>query len=189
MSFDFKALLGKALPVLAGCLTGPFGGLASEATKVLCETLGLEPTPENAQKAAEQIAAGQLTGEQLLKLKDAENQFKLQMEEAGFKHQEALAVTEASTYDSARKREVDAKDKWTPGVLAYIIVVAFVGVIVLIFSGHASVIKDPTCSAIVSSLITYVSLKADKVYTYYFGGMKEANEMLFNSTPIDNKNK
>ena len=70
MSFDWKGTIGSITPWIAGTLGGPAAGFA---VKALCAATGMEPSLENAQKAAEQAAAGKLTGDQFLALKQAED--------------------------------------------------------------------------------------------------------------------
>ena len=65
MSFDWKGTVGKVAPILAGILGTPAAGVAVSG---LCSVLGLEPSPENAEKAATAIAAVQLNGDKLFQL-------------------------------------------------------------------------------------------------------------------------
>ena len=67
-TFDWKGTIGKVAPWIATALGGPAAGLAIDA---VCKAAGLAPSLENAQKAAEMAAAGSLTGEQLLALRQS----------------------------------------------------------------------------------------------------------------------
>ena len=80
----FKNFLAQLVPTIAAAAGGP---LAGSAAKMVEGALGIkiEPTQEGIEKAV----AG-ATPDQLLALKQADQQFALQMAELGFKDEEAL---------------------------------------------------------------------------------------------------
>ena len=125
MSFDWKGTLGKVAPWIATALGGPAAGLAIDA---VCKAAGLAPSLENAQKAAEMAAAGSLTGEQFLALRQSEDSFKLRMTEMGYKQITDLEEIAFKDRDSARQREIKTGDSWTPRILAAFVVLAWMGV-------------------------------------------------------------
>ncbi|MBI3130511.1 MAG: hypothetical protein HYZ13_04065 [Acidobacteria bacterium] len=122
-SFDWKGALGKVAPWLATTLGGPGAGLAVEA---LCRATGLEPSPENARKAAEMAAAGSLTGEQFLALQKAEAEHMERMQAMGYKQLADLEEIAFRDRDSARNREIQVRDH-TNQILAYAITAGFFG--------------------------------------------------------------
>ncbi len=124
-TFDWKTTIGKVAPWLATALGGPAAGLAIGA---LCKVAGLEPSLENAQKAALQAAEGSLTGEQFLALRQSEAAFKLHMAELGYKQIADLEEISFKDRDSARNREIQTKDM-TPRILAYGVTVGFFGLL------------------------------------------------------------
>lgn len=115
---DFKKILGTIAPTLATALLGPVGGLAVE---VLGNALGIDqPTQEKIQDA---FKSGQLTGEQIVAVKQAETAFMIRCKELDIDLQKIAA----GDRDSARKRETETQD-WTPKILAFVIVVTWGGV-------------------------------------------------------------
>ena len=123
--FDWKGTVGKVAPVLAGILGSPAAGVAVSG---LCKLLGLEPTPENAEKAAEQIAMGQLTGEQLIQLKKVEADSILALKKAGLDYDIQTEQIVMADRASARNRQIQLRDT-TPTVLAYLITAGFFGIL------------------------------------------------------------
>lgn len=161
MAFDWKGAIGKVAPWLAGALGGPAAGLAVSA---LCKATGLEPTLENAQKAAEMAAAGSLTGDQFIALKKAEQDFQLQMQEQGFKSLEALEEIGFKDRDSARNREIKTGD-WTPRLLALGITVGFFGLLTFLL------IKEPPTGSrdILNIMLGALGTAWISITGYYFG--------------------
>ena len=194
---NWKEAIGGIAPALAGTLgtiigTPAIGTLAYGAINKLCSACGMEPTPENAQSIAQLASDGKLTGDQIVALKLADiAHIEAVQKEADqveqLKAQNAVQAMQiaANDRDSARKMATNTKD-WMPKVLAALIVAGFLVSIFMVLTGHATVLKDPTCAALTASLFTYLSTKSDKVYNYYFGGLEDAakTEMLFNSQPI-----
>lgn len=124
-TFDWKGTIGKVAPWIATALGGPAAGLAIDA---VCKAAGLAPSLENAQKAAEMAAAGSLTGEQFLALRQSEDAFKLKMQEMGYKLVTDLEEIAFKDRDSARQREIKTGDM-TPKILAFGVTVGFFGLL------------------------------------------------------------
>lgn len=122
MSFDWKGTIGKVAPWLAGTFGSPAAGIAVGA---LCKVVGLEPTLENAQKAAEMAAAGTMTGEQFLALQVAEQSHREKMMGMGYENLQALEEIAFKDRDSARNREIKTGDSWTPRILAALVILAW----------------------------------------------------------------
>ena len=113
MGFDWKSTLGAIAPILGTAIGGPFGALAGKA---LGDALGVD----GADEAAVSEALRRATPEQLLAIKQADHQFKLDMAKLGFKPEE-LALEDRK---SARAREIALNDP-TVGRLAWTIIVGF----------------------------------------------------------------
>lgn len=101
-------------PVLAGALPPPFNAMAAIAVKA---ALGLST---DAKEKEVERALASASPETLLKLKEAENAFLLEMEKLDVD----LERIHAGDRDSARKREAETKDK-TPLILAMLITAGF----------------------------------------------------------------
>lgn len=177
MSFDIKKIIGTAAPWLATALGGP---LAGQAVSAIAGAMGLKPDSkmEDIQKA---LQAGQLTGDQLVALKQAEQQFQLAMQQAGFADTEHLASIAEQDRDSARQREAKVQD-WTPRVLAYLIVGSFISMVVTVLYGWSKI-----DSALAGTLVGYLSAKCEQVIAYYFGssaGSDRKTDLLAQASPI-----
>ena len=118
MDFDWKKTLGTIAPTIATALGGPLAGLAVQAIGGI---FGLGDSP--AEEELAQAVKG-ATPEQYLALKKAEQDFLVRLEELGVER-EKLA---AGDRDSARKREMEVKDR-TPGLLAVLLTVGFFGLL------------------------------------------------------------
>lgn len=159
--------LKNIAPTVATALGGPLAGLAVEAVG---SALGWsEPTKD---KVEGLLKNSQLSGEQLLAIKQAEMNLKLKEEELGFK----FAELDIRDRDSARQRESNVRDA-TNRRLAYAVVGAFLGMVTVTLFGWAKV-----DSVLAGTLIGYLSAKAEQILAYYFGstvGSAEKTAMLF----------
>jgi hypothetical protein len=153
---DWKALIQTVAPWIGTALGGPLGGMAVSAVG---DALGLSDKTEAGIKAA---LAG-ASPEQMLALKQADQAFALKMQELGFENEQKIAELAMQDRDSARKREAAVQD-WTPRVLAYALVGAFIAVIVGVLAGWGK-----ADSVLAGTLIGYLSAKAEQVVAYYFG--------------------
>lgn len=149
-------VLKTVAPWIGTALGGPLGGIAVEA---IANVFGLSDKTEASLKNAISGA----TPEQLLALKQADQDFAIQMRQLGINEIKDLESLAAADRDSARKREISVGD-WTPRILAYIIITGFLGALTAVLSG-----KTPVDSVLAGTLIGYISAKAELVLTYYFG--------------------
>ena len=109
-------LVRTVAPTIASAVGGPLAGMA---TRTISEALLGKPDGSE-QELAE--AAAKATPEQLLALKQAENDFAIKMRELDI-DLERIANEDRN---SARNREVATKD-WTPRILAGLITVGYFG--------------------------------------------------------------
>lgn len=123
---DWKVVLGAVAPALATALGGPLAGVAVQA--IGAALLGSKDvSAEEVEKAI--AVAGP---DALIELKKADLQFKRDMAQLGVDY-ERLAMEDR---DSARRREVQSGDLWTPRLLAGGVTVGFFGVLVwLLWAG------------------------------------------------------
>lgn len=153
-------------PVLAGVLPPPFNVLAGVAVKA---ALGLDAKATEKQLEQAMVNA---TPEQLLALKTAENAFLLDMEKLGVD----LEKIAAGDRDSARKREVDTKDK-TPIILALLITMGFFGILAYMLMYGLN--KDASDALLI--MLGSLGTAWGSVVAYYFGstsGSARKTEML-----------
>jgi hypothetical protein len=176
MNMDF---LAKLAPTVFSALLGPLGGVAASA---LGDLLGVSDATQV--KIEDAIRAGQLTPEQLSKIKELELKYQADEQERGFRYAELAFKTEelaVTDRDGARKRESDVKDN-TNRILAYTIVGSFIAVVGATLMGYAKIE-----SVLAGTLVGYLSAKAEQVLAYYFGstsGSSRKTELLANSQPV-----
>lgn len=120
---DWKSIVGTVAPTIATALGGP---LAGAAVKAIGSAFGLG---EDASEQAVAKVVANATPEQLLALKQAEQEFALKMESLGVD----VEKIDAQDRDSARKRQVDMRD-WTPSVLGFVILGGWIWLNYFIFT-------------------------------------------------------
>lgn len=157
--FDWRSFVKKVAPFLGTALGGPLGGAAASA---LAGALGGDPTKTtDAQLAA---LVQNVTPEQLLALKQAENDFALKMQALGFQHETDLLQTSAADRASARDREKSVRD-WTPKVLAYGVTCGFFGLLFWLMRHEV----PPSSKDILNVMLGSLGTAWISVVTYYFG--------------------
>jgi len=124
MSFDWKALVKSIAPTIGTALGGPLGGVAGLA---LTKALGVSDAAAKDEPALAAAIQG-ASPDQLLSLKQADQDFALQMEKLGFQNLEALEAISAGDRANAREREIKTQD-WTPKVLGITITIGFFGLL------------------------------------------------------------
>lgn len=162
---DLLKIVGAVAPTLATAIGGPLGGMAMQ---VVSSVLGL-PT-DSSEKDVEK-ALKQATPEQLLALKQADNDFAVRMKELDID----LERIAASDRDSARRREAQVRD-WMPRVLAFVVVAGFMATVFLVLLGYVEGMKDPLMATTVGTLIGFVSAKCEQVVAYYFGSSSSSQQ-------------
>ena len=164
MADDFWTAAGKTLaglaPTIATALGGPMAGMAVRAIE------GVFGLDESGDKEAALQAVANATPEQLLALKKADQDFALAMRRADID----VEKISADDRDSARRREVDTHDSWTPRTLAALIVCAYVAVQWYILS-H---VIDVNMREIVLRSLGTIDGALMLVLSYYFGSMNKA---------------
>lgn len=162
---DLMKIVGAVAPTIATAIGGPLGGMAMQ---VVSSVLGL-PT-DSSEKDVEK-ALKQATPEQLLALKQADNDFAVRMKELDID----LERIAASDRDSARRREAQVRD-WMPRALAFVVVAGFMATVFLVLLGYVDGMKDPLTATTVGTLIGFVSAKAEQVVAYYFGSSSSSQQ-------------
>lgn len=160
-------LVRTVAPSIASAVGGPLAGMA---TRAISEALLGKPDGTEEEL---QAAASKATPEQLLALKQAENEFSIKMRELDI-DLERIANADR---DSARKREVETKD-WTPRILAALITAGYFGVLFYMLRNGL-----PTHGGSEAMLVMLGTLGTawGGVVAYYFGssaGSKEKTEAM-----------
>ncbi len=155
----WQEVVATVAPGLATALGGPLAGLAVGA---IGKVFGLDSATQ------EQVATA-ISGaspSDLLALKQAEYDFQKHMADLGVD----IERISAGDRDSARQREAVTRD-WTPKILAFVIMGSFVGMTYSVLYGQAK-----ADSALVGTLIGYLSAKAEQVVAYYFGSSSSSEK-------------
>ena len=162
---DLLKIVGAVAPTIATAIGGPLGGMAM---KVVAEVLGL-PADSSEKDVSKAMAAA--TPDQLLALKQADQDFAVRMRELDID----LEKIAASDRDSARRREAQVRD-WMPRVLAFVVVAGFMATVFLVLLGYVDGMKDPLMATTVGTLIGFVSAKCEQVVAYYFGSSSSSQQ-------------
>ena len=159
-------------PTVASMFGGPGAGLAVEA---IGKVFGIEsPTADS---VTEKLSTMQMTGDQILQLKQAELTLQSRMKELEISEEQ---LRYADT-DSARKREMAVRD-FTPALLSYSVTLGFFGVL-----GYMLAIGKPKEGG--DALLVMLGALGGawaSIISYYFGSSassRDKNQLLFQSTP------
>ena len=167
--------LKKLAPFLSAglSLAGPYGALAS---KVLAPILGTKPDAKEDDYTA---ALAKATPEQIQAIKQAEEQFQLQMKQLDIASVEELEKLASDDRASARNREIQVKDL-TPRILAFaVVILCFAGEGLYFFLGAPRNASPELIGRILGTLDSALIL----VLSYYFGssaGSDRKTELLAN---------
>lgn len=170
----FKDIFKTAFPFIsaAASIGGPLGTIAASAVG---KALGVEKVQPDT--IADTIAAATSKDpDAMLKLKQAEEQFQLDMAKLGFDSAEKIAEVDAADRANARSREMAIKDK-TPMILAFAVTGGFFSLLWLLAFHSVPTDSVRILDVMVGSLGTaWVG-----VVTYYFGssaGSAEKTKLL-----------
>lgn len=171
---DITSILKTVAPWIGTALGGPLGGMAVTAA---ADALGLSDKTE----AAIKTALGGATPEQMLALKNADNDFALKMQALGFDSMAKMTALENADRDSARNREIQVKDR-TPKILAYLITAGFFGMLVaMLFNAIPDQNRD-----ILNIMLGALGTTWANVTGYYYGstkGSEAKSALLAQATP------
>lgn len=159
----WKEVVGTVAPGLATALGGPLAGIAASA--ISQALLGKPDAKEDELALALQVGGA----DALVRIKEAEIQFRARMEELGVD----IERIHAQDRDSARKREAATGDSDTPKRLAYGIVAGFIATVGCITVSAlwfpSAALADPVVAGFLGTGLGYLSAKAEQVVAYYFG--------------------
>ena len=151
----WRDVVRSVAPTIATALGGPLAGAATAALSD--KLLG---KPDASQQDIQKVLEGTLSPDNLLKLKQAEQDFQAKMAEIGV-DLERIAEQDR---ESARNRQVALKD-WVPSALALALAASF---FVLLFLMLTRTIPDANKDAF-NILLGMLGGSLATVMTYYFG--------------------
>lgn len=121
---SWKNLVSQIAPTIGTAIGGPLGGMA---INMICNALGL-PSNSSETDIEKQLSANP---EKLLELKKSEIEFQKRLAELDID----IEKIHSADRDSARKREMEIRDK-TPALLSFLTTVGFFGTLILmLFNG------------------------------------------------------
>ena len=167
---DWMTTLKQLAPTVASAFLGPLGGIAVSA---IGNILGVSDATQD--KIAQAIQTGQITPEQLGKLKELELEYQNTEKERGFKYAE-LAFKDR---DSARSMQKETKS-YVPPALAGLVTVGFFGILLGLMLGYAK--QSNELLVMLGSLGTAWT----GIIAFYFGsssGSQAKDQLIYNSTP------
>lgn len=167
---DIKPWISKLAPMVGTALGGPFGAIAGT---LVGNALGVKDASPDSIKQA--ITNGTLTGDQIVALKQAEEQFSLQMAQLNIKSVQDLQALEYQDRASARDMAEKTGDVWTPRLLAAGVTAGFFGVIIYLLKFGLNTQAASAHDIILMLIGALGSAFAQNVMGYYFGGSSDAN--------------
>jgi hypothetical protein len=172
---DWKALVNTVAPWIGTALGGPLGGLAVNA---LGSALGLDDKTEASIK---QALAG-VTPEQMLAIKNAEQEFQARMTELGFKNLADMEKIAADDRASARSMQVAQRSR-VPAILSVIVTMGFFGLLFGMLTGHLNVSDSQALLILLGALATGWG----QVMAFWFGTTHDSGrktDMLAKAEPV-----
>ncbi len=147
------------LSTAASMVGGPLGGAAANA---LGAALGCNKANPSTDELAAAYAGA--TPDQITAAKQAENDFALKMQQAGFQHAEELEKLADADRANARAREMSLKDN-VPATLAIFITIGFFGMLAAMLKWSPPATNKDLLNVMLGSLGTaWIA-----VVSYYFG--------------------
>lgn len=174
---DVLSFAKKAIPWIGAAATGNVPALVALAANAVSSALG---KPVDADPTSISMAVAGATPEQVIALRNADNDFALKMKEFGYKEVTELYASEVADRNGARDREAKVGDK-TNRNLAYLVITAFIAMVGCTLMGLTS-----ADSVVAGTMIGYLSAKAEQILSYYFGSSRSSarkTELLATSTP------
>lgn len=165
MSFDWKETLGKVAPTVAGALGGPMAGVA---VAMAVEKLGLAKG-STADDLGRVIAAG--SPETLVKMKELENAFKVEMKRLDVNVEDIHAKDRASARDLFKVNQ---------GPQIALSVIFLGGYFVSMFALHDLIFNtsdvNPQIIALLGALIGVFTREMSGIMQFWFGSSSGSKE-------------
>lgn len=152
-----KNLVSTVAPALGSALGSPLGGAA---ISMIADKLGV---PNN-QQAVEK-AIRQATPDEMLKLKEADNEFEVKMKEL------EVDVFRLETEDKQNARATFSKD-WTTKLMGILTLSGFMGYIFLVTLQP----PEQNSEALINLVLGYLGGLASAVISFYFGASQSKDD-------------
>jgi hypothetical protein len=160
---DFTTILKTVAPWIGTAIMGPLGGLAVQAAS---DALGLSEKTTDALKTALSGASP----EQMLALKQADQQFALQMQALGFKQVADLEAIAAGDRADARKMQI-ATQSPLPAILSVIVTLGFLGLLTGMMTGTLTAEDNQAMLIMLGAL----GVAFGQVMNYWLGSTRDSS--------------
>lgn len=186
---NVSELLKKAAPWLAAAASGP-AGIAAVAIKTIAEALGAQPDSTSSDGAPSwnmDTVTAAITGatpEQLKALKLADLDFKVRMQELGFKHETDLLKIAADNTSSARTAAVAGGTSKHLFWMSVILLAICIGAEIAVLFNGVPPNADPLVVGRVLGLLDAVALIVMNFNYGSTGGSQRKTELLAAAEPI-----
>ena len=157
---NFQDIIKTALPWIGAAATGNVPALITIAAGAVSDVIGT-PVKADAQSIAAAVSGA--TPEQIIALKQADNDFAVKMRQLGIQEATDLAKIEADNTQGARQMQTSVKS-WIPGALAIGITIGFFGILGAMLAGVET--KENTALLI---LLGSLGTSWGAVVNFYFG--------------------
>ncbi|HUW11532.1 MAG TPA: hypothetical protein VM537_17505 [Anaerolineae bacterium] len=178
---SIKPFVSKFAPMIGTALGGPLGGAAGA---LVASALGIKDA--DPKSVAQAIQSGTLTGDQIIALRQAEDQFTLQMKQIDVNSVEDMAKLAVEDRESARQREIAVKDR-TPQILAYGVTLGFFSVLAFILWKGLPEQNEAAKNVLLILVGSLGTAWTQNIMGYYFGsssGADRGQELLHQSSPV-----
>jgi hypothetical protein len=185
MAFDLKTALGSIAPTIATMLGGPLAGAAVTALE---SALGV--TPGGGEAAITKVVQSGMTPDSIAAVRKADQEHEQRLKQMDVDvlklnadHEAALAQINAGDRESARQREVNTRDTWTPRGLAVGVTGGFFGVLAFMLANGKPAQGGDALLVMLGSLGTAWTA----IIAYYFGssaGSSRKDELLAQAGPV-----
>jgi hypothetical protein len=159
---DFASLVKVVAPWIGTALGGPLGGMAVEAAG---RALGIT---EKTQESLKQALSG-ATPEQMLALKQADQEFALQMQALGFKQVADMEAIAANDRKDARDMQ-RTSHSLVPAVLSFVVTFGYFGILGGMLSGVFNTSDSEALLIMLGSLGTAWGM----VMAFWFGTTRDS---------------
>lgn len=170
--FDWKKIVGTVAPAVASAFGTPAMGVAVAALSNVI----FGRVDASAEDVAGAIANGQLTGEQLVAIRQADNDFKVKMGQMGLDLQKLELDTEQAylkDVQDARARQVATKD-YMPQVIFFILLSVYVLEVCLFFFGQMP--SDEFVRALMTRAFSTVEIGLTGAIAYFIGSSRGSKQ-------------
>lgn len=163
---NWKELVGTVAPTLGTALGGPFGGMAG---KWLSEKLGVD-------EAELEGTVANSNSETMLKIKELETGFKLEVKRLGLQESQLHAESQANARNMAINTTLLPQ-----AIIASVFIIGFIVVLYLVFSGGVKL--EGTQANLANILLGILSAGIMQIMNFFFGSSAGSKEktMQFNA--------